>query len=421
MSRPLPNLRWRVAGLLCLSTGLNYLDRQTLSVLATTIQKDLGMSTKDYSRITFAFLISYMVMYAVSGRLIDRIGIRRGLLVFVSAWSGANMLHALARSTGQLTFFRVLLGATEAANMPACVKAVSEWFPVRERALAAGVFNAGVAIGNALAVPLVGFVALAYGWRFAFVVTGALGLVWVVAWAIFYRDPAEHPRLGDDERRLIAASEAAPTDQAPVPLSRLLRMRETWGCLLARMLTDPISYFLYFWIPKYLQEGRGLSLKDVAAFAWIPFVAMAAGSVAGGAIPRALAARGFSVDRARKSTMGLVTLGIPVCCFLITRVDGAAPAVALVAALMFGHAAWGNITLPAEVFPRRVVGTVSGLGGALGALAGALTQLGIGSVAQSVGYTPIFAAASVLYVSAFLVVAALVPNLGRIRTLEATS
>lgn len=418
MKRPLRNLRWYVAGFLCFSTALNYLDRQTLSVLAATIQAELGMSTVDYSKVTSAFLVSYTIMYAVSGRLVDYLGTRRSLLIFVTAWSGANMLHGLARSVGQLSFFRFLLGATEAANFPACVKAVSEWFPIRERALAVGVFNAGVAVGNAIAVPLVSFVALAYGWRMAFVVTGALGLVWVVAWALFYRSPAEHPRLGESERRLIFGDEAAAApNEPPVPLARLLRMPETWGCFLARMLTDPISYFLYFWIPKYLQEGRGFTLKEVGAYAWIPFVALAAGSVASGAVPRALIARGFSLDRARKTTMGIVTLAIPICCFLITRVQDASLAVALVAVLMFGHAAWGNIILPAEVFPRRVVGTVTGFGGALGGMAGAASQLGIGRVAESFGYAPVFAACSVLYVSAFLVVVWLVRDLGRLRNL----
>src|SRR5215469_9410921 len=194
--------RWYIAVMLCLASGLNYLDRQTLSVLADTIQKELHLSTIDYSRITSSFLISYAVMYAVSGKLIDVVGTRRGFMLFASSWSGANMLHALARTGLQLKFFRFLLGATEPANFPAGVKSVSEWFPMHERALAVGIFNAGTALGSALAVPVVSWIALAFGWRYAFVVTGATGFIWVLGWSRLYHLPHDHPRLSDAEREL---------------------------------------------------------------------------------------------------------------------------------------------------------------------------------------------------------------------------
>lgn len=417
--KPIRHLRWYIAVLLCLSTELNYLDRQTLSVLATTIQRELSLTSSDYARITSAFLFSYTIMYAVGGRLIDYLGTRRGLLIFVSGWSVANMLHAFARTAGQLTFFRALLGLTEAANIPAGVKAVSEWFPMRERALAVGIFNAGTAIGAAVAAPLVSFVALGWGWRAAFVVTGAVGFFWIAAWAVFYRLPADHPRLGLDEKRLImgAAPERAIDETRPekVPLGRLLRMRETWGCVAARVLTDPISYFLSFWVPKYLQDERGFGLAEIGKYAWIPFVALALGNLAAGAIPRFLISRGFALDRARKSTMLAVSCAMPALCLLVTRVPSPALAIALVALVMFGHAAWGNVILPAEVFPKAVVGTVTGLGGALGGLTGALTQLGIGWTVKQFGFAPLFAICSVLYFIAYLLVAYLVGELGRIR------
>jgi ACS family hexuronate transporter-like MFS transporter len=416
-ARPIPNLRWWIAGLLCLSSELNYLDRQTLSVLAATIQKDLRLTDVDYSFVTSSFLVSYTVMYAVSGRLVDLLGTRRSFIVFVSSWSVANMLHALARTTLQLSFFRFLLGAAEPANFPGGVKAVSEWFPMRERALAVGVFNAGTAIGGALAVPVVSFIALAFGWRYAFAVTGGLGFLWVFAWARFYRLPAEHPRLGEAERDLIGGDAAA--EQAPrelVPISRLLRMPEAWGCILARVLTDPISYFLNFWIPKYLQAERGFSLADIGRYGWIPFAALAAGNVASGALPRFLIDRGWPLSRARKATMLAVSCAMPLLCFAVTRVDGAAWAMVVISALFFGHSAWGNITLPAEVFPRHVVGTITGLGGCLGGLAGILTQLGIGWVVQNLSFAPIFAAISVAYLLALALVHVLIGELGRVRT-----
>jgi ACS family hexuronate transporter-like MFS transporter len=402
--------------MLCLASELNYLDRQTLSVLAATIQKDLGLSDVDYSHVTSAFLLSYTVMYAVAGRLVDGLGTRRSFLVFVSGWSVANMLHGFARTAGQLSFFRVLLGAAEPANFPAGLKSVSEWFPMRERALAVGIFNSGTAFGGALAVPVVSFVTLRWGWRWAFVGTGALGFVWVAAWAAFYRLPQDHPRLGADERALILEDAARePATSATVSLRHLLGMRAVWGCVLARALTDPISYFLNFWIPKYLQAERGFTLAALGRYGWIPFAALAAGNVFSGAVPRWLIARGWPLDRARKATMLAVSCAMPLLCFLVTRVEGPAWALVVVSALFFGHAAWGNITLPAEVFPRHAVGTVTGLGGAFGGLVGVLTQLAIGRVVQDFSFAPIFAAISAAYLIAFALVQWLVGELGRVR------
>ena len=417
--RPISNLRWYMAGMLCLSSELNYLDRQTLSVLADTIQKELNLTTVDYSYITSSFLVSYTIMYAVSGRLIDVFGTRRSFMIFVSAWSVANMLHALAYTALQFSFFRFLLGAAEPANFPAGVKAVSEWFPMRERALAVGIFNAGTAIGAALAAPVVSLIALTLGWRYAFVVTGALGFVWVAVWAVFYRLPQDHPRLSAAERELILAdSKTEEGGGELVPIRSLLGMRETWGCIAARVFIDPITYFLIFWVPKYLQQERGFDLADVGKYAWIPFVALALGNVSGGAIPRYFVSRGWSVNRARKTTMLVISCLIPVCYLLVTRVSSPALALCLITALMFGHSAWGNITLPAEVFPGRVVGTVSGFGGALGGLAGIITQLSIGWVVQNLSFAPIFAASALLYLLAFILVYWLVGELGVIRPLR---
>jgi MFS transporter, ACS family, hexuronate transporter len=416
--RPIPHLRWGVAVMLCLASELNYLDRQTLSVLAATIQADLGLTDVAYSHITSTFLMSYTVMYAVAGRLVDALGTRRSFLIFVSGWSVANMLHGLARTALQLSFFRFLLGAAEPANFPAGLKAVSEWFPMRERALAVGIFNAGTAVGGAFAVPVVSFIALRWGWRWAFVGTGALGFVWVLAWALFYRLPQEHPRLSPAERALILGHEAGggePRTEPSVSVRQVLRMREAWGCILARALTDPISYFLNFWIPKYLQAERGFTLAALGRYGWIPFAALAAGNIFSGAVPRWLISRGWPLDRARKATMLGVSCAMPILCFLVTRVESQAWALAVVSALFFGHAAWGNITLPTEVFPRHAVGTVTGLGGALGGLMGVLTQLAIGWVVQNLSFAPIFAAISVAYLLALALVQLLIGELGRVR------
>ncbi len=416
---PIRHLRWYIAVMLCLASELNYLDRQTLSVLADTIQRELSLSTIQYSYITTSFLASYTVMYAVSGRLVDMLGTRRSFMIFVSGWSIANMLHGLANTAMQFSFFRVLLGATEPANFPGGVKAVSEWFPMRERALAVGIFNAGTALGSALATPIVSFIALTWGWRYAFVITGALGFIWVAVWALFYRLPQHHPRISEAEKNLILSDSASEEEEDPEPVTirRVLGMRETWGCIAARMLTDPISYFLFFWTPKYLQQERGFNLADLGKYGWIPFAALTLGNLASGGIPRLLIGYGWSVNRARKTTMLVVSAVMPILCFSITQVGSAGLAVALMAGIMFGHAAWGNITLPAEIFPKRVVGTVSGFGGALGGLVGAITQLSIGWIVQHLSFTPIFAVCAVMYLAAFGLVHWLIGDLGTIRKL----
>lgn len=416
---PIKHLRWYIAVLLCFASELNYLDRQTLSVLADTIQRELSLTTVEYSYITTSFLVSYTVMYAVSGRIIDRLGTRKSFLIFVSGWSIANMLHALARTALQFSFFRFLLGATEPANFPGGVKAVSEWFPIRERALAVGIFNSGTAIGSALATPIVSFIALMWGWQWAFVVTGALGFVWVAIWAAFYRLPQDHPRISESEKQLILAdAENEDVTAGSVPIRQLLGMKEAWGCILARVLTDPISYFLFFWTPKYLQQERGFNLADIGKFGWIPFAALALGNLASGGIPRLLISRGWSVNRARKTTMLAVSCAMPVFCYLITQTETPALAVVVMAFIMFGHSAWGNITLPAEVFPKRAVGSVSGFGGALGGFVGAITQLTIGWVVQNLSFTPIFAVCSVMYLIAFAMVHFLIGELGSIRRIS---
>jgi ACS family hexuronate transporter-like MFS transporter len=360
-------------------------------------------------------------MYAVSGRLIDVLGTRKGFTIFVSAWSIASMLHGLANSALQLSFFRFLLGAAEPANFPGGVKAVSEWFPMRERALAVGIFNAGTALGSVLAIPLVSWIALTWGWRWAFLVPGSLGFVWIAVWLAMYRLPQEHPRLSPEERDLILSDSKTEEqqDKGPVSIMSLLRMRETWGCIMGRVMTDPISYFLFFWGPKYLQQEHGFNLADVGKYGWIPFAALTVGNLASGGIPRYLTSRGWSVNRARKTTMLVVSCFMPILCLMITRVSSSTLALALMTAIMFGHAAWGNITLPAEVFPKRYVGTVSGFGGALGAAVGAITQRIIGWAVQNLSFAPVFAVCSVMYLLGFMFVHLLVGDLGRIRQLPA--
>ncbi|MEK7833803.1 MAG: MFS transporter [Acidobacteriota bacterium] len=415
--RKIKHLRWYIAILLCFASELNYMDRNTLSVLKVTIQKALNFDDAGYALITATFLWTYAVAYVISGWVVDRLGSRRGFLVFVSGWSIANMLHAFATGVTSFQFYRGLLATMEPANFPAGIKAVAEWFPMRERALAVGLFNAGTALGNTLAVPVAAGIALKFGWQSAFVFTGAIGFVWVAVWYFFYRLPTEHPNITDEEKQLILEGREgeAESEKVKPTFRQLLRMPETWGCALARLLTDPISYFLFFWTPSYLEKERGFDLKQVGMYAWIPFAALTLGNLFSGAMPRFLISRGWELNRARKTTMLGVSLAMLVLCIVVTQATSPVMAVLVLAGVMFGHAAWGNITLPAEVFHKNAVGTVTGFGGFLGGIAGGITQLVIGSVVMNYGYGPIFAVCSVMYLLALLLVHLLIGKLGVIR------
>jgi len=406
-------LRWYIAFLLCLASALNYLDRQTLSVLIGTIKEELDLSHASYGAINAWFLASYGVMYAVSGRIMDYIGTRRGFMVFVSGWSLANMLHVLANSVGQFSFFRFLLGTFEPGSFTGGVKAVGEWFPMKDRALAIGIFNAGTAVGSVAAAPIVSIIAVHWGWKAAFFTTGALGFVWLVPWLLFFKQPMSHPLLSEEERLLIVDGCHDETAKArPPKLAQLLRMRETWGCILVRAFTDPISYFLLFWIPLYFQKQYDFDLQKIGMFLWIPYAAAALGNLCGGLIPRLLIARGWELDRARKSTMVFMTATLLVCLLSVSRVATPHLALFLVAGMTFCHGGWSNITLPAEVFPKNAIATVTGLGGALGSWVGALAMLTTGHVVDAYGFTPVFIACAVLYPMALLVVYVLIGKLG---------
>ena len=412
-------LRWYIAFLLCLASALNYLDRQTLSVLIGTIKEELNLTNASYGAINAWFLASYGVMYAVSGRIIDYIGTRRGFMLFVSGWSVANMLHVFAASVGQFSFFRFLLGVFEPGSFTGGVKAVGEWFPMRDRALAIGIFNAGTAIGSVAAAPIVSVIAMHWGWKAAFFTTGALGFIWLLPWMLFFKQPRSHPQLGEEERQLILDGQAEESGRLrPPPLLSLLRMRETWGCVLVRALTDPISYFLLFWIPLYFQKQYDFDLKKIGMFIWIPYAAAALGNLAGGIIPRFLIGRGWELDKARKRTMVFMTGTLLACLVLVTQIANPTLALLLVAGMTFCHGGWSNITLPAEVFPRNAIATVTGLGGALGSWMGALAMLTTGRVVDTYGFTPIFIACAVLYPVALLLVYVLIGKLGVVRQVE---
>lgn len=416
------SLRWKIALLLCVASALNYIDRNTLAILAPTIQKDLNWSDIDYANVTALFVLSYTIMYAISGRIIDRTGTRKGLAWSVGSWSLVSMLHALANSVGQFSVARFFLGATESGNFPAGVKAISEWFPMKERALAIGIFTAGSSIGAAVAIPIISFVALIWGWRMAFVVTGLLGFIWLVAWLRFYYLPEKHAKITDDERKLISEESKNPevdqVDTKSFSILKLLRKKESWGCFSARIFIDPVVYFLIFWIPKYLQDVHGFSLSEIGMTAWLPYAAMGLGTVLGGWLPKLLIEkRTWSLDKSRKTIMLSASVAIPVFCFSLFAKVSPVMAILIISAIMFSHGLWSNITIPTEIYPRNVQATVTGIGGTLGGLMSVISQKLIGISVGNHSYLPIFIFVGLAYITTFILVQVLIGKLGTIRTI----
>jgi len=415
-------VRWKIALLLCLVSGLNCLDRNTLAILATTIQSELDWSDADYANITALFVFSYTLMYALSGRIIDKIGTKKGFAIFAGSWSLVSILHGFANSIMQFSIVRFFLGITESGNFPGGVKASTEWFPLKERALAIGIFNAGTAIGAALAVPIVSFLALYFGWRMAFFATGFLGFIWLIFWLKYYHSPKDHPKITAEEKAYILQDEKEETeekaaDEKPVRLKQLLARKETWGCFSARIFIDPVTYFLLFWIPKYLQDVQGLSLSELGVTAWLPYTAMGIGTILGGALPRYLINQyGWSLNKARKTVMVTASLLIPALCYVLFAGASTVAAIACISGVMLSHGLWANITIPSEIYPKSVQATITGLGGTLGGITSVVSQKMIGATVESHSYLPVFIYIGLAYLLSLICVQLLVGKLGVIRS-----
>jgi len=418
--RRVSGLRWLMVGLIFLATVINYVDRQTVSVLKKSISDDLGLSNPEYAAIQNAFLIAYAVSQMLSGRLYDLVGTRLGFTISIVVWSIAAVAHAAARSMTSFAFWRFVLGFGEAGNWPGAAKSIAEWFPPRERALGMGIFNTGAAVGGALSPPLIAWLASSWGWRPTFVITGALGLLWLCLWLLLYRVPQEHPWLGDDERAYILEGqrEALPAAAAGRRISwlELLGYRQVWAVVVGRFLTDPIWWLYVFWLPSYFQEARGFSLAQVGWSAWFPFLAAGVGALTGGWASGYLIARGWTIDRARKTVMAAGALLVPAG-ILAMRAESPYVALVWMGVVLFGFQVWINNlqTLPSDFFPGSAVASVAGLGGTAAALASVLYNWNTGRVVDLMGYTPVFAAAALLGPLGLLSVLVLA---GRIERLE---
>ncbi len=386
-------LRWIIIGMICMLTVINYIDRMTLSVLAPTIMEEFGMNNVAYSRVVTAFLIAYTLSQALSGRVLDRIGTRAGFMLFVGIWTVASMLHATARSVVQLAAFRFLLGIGEAGNWPGAAKAAAEWFPIRERAFAMAIFNSGASIGAVVAPPIIVWVALTFGWRYAFFIGAALSLLVMIAWFALYRVPAEHPRLTERERAHILSDQGtSEAGGARRPWLSLFRHRQVWALIAARFFTDPIWWFLISWLPNYLKNERGFSLALIGLLAWIPFLFADIGNLSGGGVSSLLIRRGWTVDRARKTVMVTSALLVPIGVAVVVTTASDAMAIAAISLIAFAFQSWivNVLTLPSDCFPKRDVGSVAGIGGMAAGIASMLFTLLVGYLVDHFSYTPVY-------------------------------
>jgi ACS family hexuronate transporter-like MFS transporter len=370
----IPGLRWWIAALLFFAAVLNYVDKNTLALLAPTIQKDLGLTDQHYANIQNAFQVAYTIALLASGAIVDKLGPRIALALFVGWWSVANVFTSLARSVMSLSIFRFLLGLGEAGNWTASPKTVSEWFPAKERGLAIGIYTAGTPIGMTLAPLFIIWLAGRFGWQSTFVVTGLMGLVWLVPWLFFYRQIKTHPMMTDSERQWIhqdTTTETGAVAEKGWGWLQSFGQPAVWCLLIGRMLSDPIWFFYQNWYPKYLVTGRGLTQAEVK-ITWVMFLAAGLGSLIGGAIAGAFIKRGRSPQRVRLWLMLVCALAMPLSPFVVW-----APttiwSLALASVIVFFHLAWlVNISaLVVDVVPKSSLGTVFGIvaaGSSLGAI-----------------------------------------------------
>lgn len=396
--------RWHIALLVSVAIAISYLDRQTLPIAIGEIQREIPISNSVKAFLDSAFLLTYGLMYVGGGRLMDVLGTRRGFLIIMIFWSLACASHGFAGGVFALAASRLLLGIGEGGGFPAATRVVAEWFPVRDRATAMGIINAGTGVGGVIAPPLIAWIILnvawlgVSSWRWVFFITGAFGLLWTGWWLRSYHVP------------VAARSTEGPPQ--PVPMRELLRFRETWGVIGAKFLSDAAWYFYMFWLPKYLLDARGFNIKAVGSVAWIPFAAAAVGCVVGGGLSSWLLHRGHSVNAARKIALGLSAALMP-CVMLVPHVP--VPwVIFLFSVAFFGQQSWSTLVmiLPTDLFPKHAVGTVAGfvgLGGALGGVV--LGQLAGWLLDHGFSYTPVLIIAGSLHVAAFLLILATVRSL----------
>ncbi|HTM88975.1 MAG TPA: MFS transporter [Terriglobales bacterium] len=408
---PAGHYRWVICALLFFATTINYMDRQVIGILAPYLQRIIGWNDIQYGYIVTAFQAAYALGLLVMGGLIDRVGTRIGYAIAISVWSLSAMGHALANSVWGFVTARFMLGLGESGNFPAGIKTVAEWFPQKERAFATGLFNAGSNVGAVLAPLTVPWIYIHLGWRWAFLFTGFFSAGWLAAWLVIYRRPEQHPRLSPGELAYIQSDPAEPLGK--ISWKQLLPHRQTWAFAAAKFLTDPIWWFYLFWIPSFLHSKHGLTLTELSAPLVVIYVMADGGSIAGGWLSSRLLKRGWSVNRARKTAMAVCALAV-VPIVSVSRVAQLWPAVLLIGLAAAAHQGWScNLfTLASDMFPKRAVATVVGLGGFAGAVGGMLIAAAVGHILQwTHSYVMPFLIAGCAYLIALLVLHLLAPRL----------
>jgi ACS family hexuronate transporter-like MFS transporter len=401
----IPHLRWYIAALLFTASVINYVDRQTLSLAAPVLTREMHITPVEYSTILQAFLIAYTLMYVGSGILVDRWGTRRAFSLFVAWWSASNMIHAAARSALQFSACRFMLGTGESGSFIASFKAISEWYPAKEKALVNGLVNAGAAVGAIIAAPLITLIVVWFGWRPAFIITGALGYVWLVPWLYFYYSPERHPRITECELNYLRASIGEPSLAARnVRYRHLLAWPQTWGLLLSRLVSDPVWWFYLFWLPKYLVEQRGFTLVQMGLLAWLPYLASDLGAIGGGMFSGWLVKRGWNALQARSAVMLPCALVMPLSAVIGLTLSPAS-ALSIMCLVAFAHMGWKTclMTVNNDIYPSAIVGSVSGIiafGSGLGAVL--FTNL-TGHLVQNYSYSIVFVLMGFLHPTAYLI------------------
>ena len=377
--------RWLLCWLLFAATALSFLDRQVLSVLAPALTSEFKMSNTEYSRVVFAFVLSYTVMFSVGGRLMDRLGTRMGMAIAVALWSAASAAHAWVRGPLGLGAVRFFLGFAEGGGFPGATKGAVEWFPIEKRVLALGIANGGSAFGAVVAPPLTALLAARFGWRGAFLATGLAGALWVITWLMAFRSAPVEFRV-HDARAAVA------------PLGPLVRKPTVWFLLAARFLFDPVFYFYMFWIPQYLARERKFSLDEIGRWYWIPFLVLGLSSILAGRVSDALVSRGWAPRRARMTLLACAAALTPVS-WLAALAPTPGWAIALMSGLMLAHGFWISnfLALLSDTFPARALATVTGLTGTAGGIGGMLSNLAVGPLIDRYSFAPAFAVSGVLY------------------------
>ena len=402
-----PGLRWYFVALVTVAISISYFDRQTISVAIAAIQKTIPISNQQFSYLQSAFLISYAALYVIGGRLLDRLGTRRGFLIIMIWWSLACALHGFATTFAWLLAMRFLLGMGEGGGFPAAARVVSEWLPVEERATAMGFINAGTAVGSLLAPPLIGVLLIYSGWRAVFFVPGGIGLLWVVWWGISYRGNA-----GALSSNTLDARELA----RQLSFHEIIGLRNVQALVFAKFMSDSAWFFLLFWLPKYLYDARGFDIKQVSSYAWIPYAASGIGSFLGGWCSSGLLRRGCSLDLSRKLVLGVNAAMMPA--VMLVSLTPVRYALVLFSIAFFAQQSWSGLimTIPADVFPLSAVGTVSGLVGFGGSIGGAIFGLVAGAMlGHGFSYGLLFVLVGTFHLIGFLV---LVFIGGRIQPLQ---